>query len=74
MDFTETEEQRALRKAVAELGKRYGYEYTAPHARARQPLTELWSEAGSSGFIGLNLPEEFGGGGAGLYELALASE
>jgi alkylation response protein AidB-like acyl-CoA dehydrogenase len=74
VDFTETEEQRALRKAVAELGKRYGYEYTAPHARARQPLTELWSEAGSSGFIGLNLPEEFGGGGAGLYELALASE
>jgi alkylation response protein AidB-like acyl-CoA dehydrogenase len=74
MDFTETEEQRALRKAVGELGKRYGYEYLGPRARARQPLTELWAEAGSSGFIGLNLPEEYGGGGAGLYELALASE
>jgi alkylation response protein AidB-like acyl-CoA dehydrogenase len=74
MNFTETEEQIALRKAVAELGKRYGHEYTAPRARAREPLTELWQEAGKSGFIGLNLPEEYGGGGAGMYELALVGE
>ncbi|WP_375492819.1 acyl-CoA dehydrogenase family protein [uncultured Jatrophihabitans sp.] len=74
MDFRETEEQVALRKAVAELGRRYGHEYTAPRARAREPLTELWQEAGSSGFLGLNLPEEYGGGGAGMYELALVCE
>jgi alkylation response protein AidB-like acyl-CoA dehydrogenase len=74
MNFTETEEQIALRKAVAELGKRYGHEYTAPRARAREPLTELWQEAGKSGFIGLNLPEGYGGGGAGMYELALVGE
>ncbi|SHH21533.1 hypothetical protein SAMN05443575_3449 [Jatrophihabitans endophyticus] len=74
MDFTETEEQLALRKAVAELGRRYGHEYTAPRARAREPLTELWAEAGRSGFLGLNLPEAYGGGGAGMYELAIAGE
>jgi alkylation response protein AidB-like acyl-CoA dehydrogenase len=74
MDFRETDEQRALRTAVAELGKRYGHEYTAPRARAREPLTELWDEAGRSGFIGVNLPEKYGGGGAGLYELALVGE
>jgi alkylation response protein AidB-like acyl-CoA dehydrogenase len=74
VDFTETEEQVALRKAVAELGRRYGHEYTAPRARAREPLTELWNEAGASGFLGLNLPEEYGGGGAGMYELAIVGE
>jgi alkylation response protein AidB-like acyl-CoA dehydrogenase len=74
MDFTETEEQLALRKAVAELGRRYGHEYTAPRAKAREPLTELWDEAGRSGFLGLNLPEEYGGGGAGMYELAIVAE
>jgi alkylation response protein AidB-like acyl-CoA dehydrogenase len=74
MDFTETEQQAALRKAVAELGRRYGHEYTAPRARAREPLSELWQEAGKSGFIGLNLPENYGGGGAGMYELALVCE
>ena len=65
VNFTETDEQQALRKAVAELGERYGHDYTAPRARAREPLTELWNEAGKSGFLGLNLPEEYGGGGAG---------
>jgi alkylation response protein AidB-like acyl-CoA dehydrogenase len=74
MNFTESEEQIALRKAVAELGKRYGHEYTAPRARSREPLSELWQEAGKSGFIGLNLPEEYGGGGAGMYELAIVGE
>ena len=61
MNFTETEEQQALRRAVVELGKRYGHEYTAQRARQREPLSELWNEAGKSGFIGVNLPEEFGG-------------
>jgi alkylation response protein AidB-like acyl-CoA dehydrogenase len=74
VNFSETEEQVALRKAVAELGKRYGHDYTAPRARAREPLAELWQDAGKSGFIGLNLPEEYGGGGAGMYELALVGE
>ena len=74
MDFRETEEQLALRKAVAELGRRYGHDYAAPKARAHEPLSELWQEAGSSGFLGLNLPEQYGGGGAGMYELAMVCE
>ncbi|MBE7187045.1 acyl-CoA dehydrogenase family protein [Jatrophihabitans endophyticus] len=74
MHFGESEEQLALRKAVADLGKRYGHDYAAPRARAREPLTELWDEAGRSGFLGLNLPEQYGGGGAGMYELALVCE
>ena len=74
MNFVETEEQQALREAVAELGRRYGHEYTAPRARAREPLTELWQEAGKSGFIGVNLPAQYGGGGAGMYELAIVGE
>lgn len=74
MEFRETEEQQALRKAVAALGGRYGHEYTAPLARAREPLAELWAETGKSGFIGLNLPEQYGGGGAGMYELSIVCE
>ncbi len=56
MDFIETDEQKALRAAVAELGKRYGHEYVAPRARTHEPLTELWAEAGQRGFLGVNLP------------------
>ncbi len=74
MDFTETVDQVALRTAVAELGSRYGYAYTRRALDAGEYTTQLWAEAGRLGFLGVNLPEEFGGGGQGLYELALVEE
>ena len=36
MNFTETDEQRALRAAVADLGARYGYDYSLRQARSRR--------------------------------------
>lgn len=73
MNFTETDEQQALRAAVAELGHKYGYAYFTRQARTGGRLTELWREAGQLGFIGVNLPEPYGGG-AGMYELAIVLE
>ena len=75
MNFTETEEQQALRRAVAELGGRYGREYftrAGPRRRARP--TELWLEAGKLGYLGINMPEEYGGGGGGIVDLAAVCE
>lgn len=73
--FVETDEQAELRAAVSKLGERFNYvDYVLPHSRQNQPLTELWNEAGKLGFLGVNLPEEYGGGGAGIYELALVQE
>jgi alkylation response protein AidB-like acyl-CoA dehydrogenase len=72
--FTESDERRALRSAVADLGRRYGYAYFIHQARTGGRLTELWREAGQLGFLGVNLPERFGGGGAGLYELSIVLE
>jgi len=74
VNFTETDEQVALRAAVAELGRKYGYAYFTRQARSGGRLTELWQEAGKLGFIGVNLPAEYGGGGAGLYELSIVLE
>ncbi|KOS54739.1 MULTISPECIES: acyl-CoA dehydrogenase family protein [Rhodococcus] len=75
MSVIETDEQKQLRAAVAGLAKRYNYtDYVLPKARKGEPLTELWREAAALGFLGVNLPEEFGGGGAGIYELALVQE
>lgn len=72
--FIESEERRALRKAVAAMAAEYGEAYYLEKARSGQHTTELWSEAGKLGFIGVNLPEEYGGGGAGMYELSLVME
>jgi alkylation response protein AidB-like acyl-CoA dehydrogenase len=72
--FIESPEREALRKSVAALGANYGQEYFLDKARNGGHTDELWREAGELGFIGVNLPEEFGGGGAGMYELAIVME
>src|SRR5690349_12802880 len=70
----ETEEHQALRSAVAALGKRYGRDYLVQTVTAGKPPTELWSEAGRLGYLGVNLPEEYGGGGGGIAELSIVLE
>ncbi|RZQ65731.1 acyl-CoA dehydrogenase family protein [Amycolatopsis suaedae] len=74
MNFTESEERAALRKAVGELGRSYGYEWYAKIARSGGHTAELWDEAGRLGYLGVAVPEEFGGGGAGIGDLAAVCE
>jgi alkylation response protein AidB-like acyl-CoA dehydrogenase len=74
MPLNDTPEQEELRKTVRALASKYGYEYMARKADAKEYPTELWKEAGELGFIGVNLPEEYGGGGAGLLELSIVQE
>ncbi len=74
MEFTETGHERELREAVAEIARKFGGEYYARKAAAGEPTTELWRALGDAGFIGVNIPEEYGGGGAGLAELVMVCE
>lgn len=74
MDFVESGEHRDLRAAVASIAEPFGGTYYAEHARANEPCTELWNALGEAGFVGVNVPEEYGGGGGGLVELSLVCE
>ncbi|MEV4626421.1 acyl-CoA dehydrogenase [Micromonospora sp. NPDC049523] len=74
MDFDLTSEQEQLRDAVRALGRRYGHEYYVRKAKAGEHTTELWQEAGRLGYLGVNIPEEYGGGGGGITELAIVCE
>ena len=74
MDFAESVELQALRKTVADITSRFGGAYYARKAEAHEPCDELWAALAEAGFIGINVPEEYGGGGAGLRELAAVCE
>lgn len=74
MDFLETDEHRDLRAACGAIASSFGSSYYAGHARAGTPCTELWTALGDAGFVGVNVAEEYGGGGGGLTELAIVCE
>jgi alkylation response protein AidB-like acyl-CoA dehydrogenase len=74
VDFTISEQHSDLTSAVAKIVAPFGGTYYGEHARNREPCDEVWSALGNAGFLGVNLPEQYGGGGAGLLELALVAE
>jgi alkylation response protein AidB-like acyl-CoA dehydrogenase len=74
VEFRETSEHKDLRDTVRSIAAEFGPGYYVSRAEAGQPTSELWGKLGQSGFLGINLPEEYGGGGAGLAELAMVCE
>lgn len=74
MSYVETEEQQMLRKQVSDIAKKYGRKYYAEKSAAGEPPNELWDEMARQGFVGVNTPEEYGGGGLGIYELQIVCE
>ncbi|MEU3308730.1 acyl-CoA dehydrogenase family protein [Nocardiopsis sp. NPDC006832] len=74
MTFDEPAERVELRAAVAALASRYGPEYTRAKAAEGAYMSELWQEAGELGYLGVNLPQEYGGGGGGIGDLAAVME
>ena len=74
MDFTESVEHTMIRDAVGELTAKYGHEYYVEQARRGGKATELWDELAANGFLGVGLPEEYGGGGGGISDLAVVCE
>jgi alkylation response protein AidB-like acyl-CoA dehydrogenase len=70
----ESDEQQALRRSVADIAGSFGRTYFQDVvARGGKP-DELWAAMGKAGFLGVHLPAEYGGGGAGLLELGIVIE
>ncbi|MEV4329707.1 acyl-CoA dehydrogenase family protein [Streptomyces sp. NPDC049597] len=65
MTVIESQDHQDLRAAVAALARRHGQSYDR---------ATLWAEAGKLGYLGVNLPEEYGGGGGGISELSIVLE
>ena len=72
--FTETDERLSLRREVAKLAGGYGREFFVRQARSGGKTTDLWRDMGRHGYLGVALPEEHGGGGGGIGDLAAVCE
>ncbi|HEX6485341.1 MAG TPA: acyl-CoA dehydrogenase family protein [Nocardioidaceae bacterium] len=72
--FAESEERQTLRKEVAKLASGYGRAYFVKQARSGGKTTDLWLAIGKNGYLGINIPEEYGGGGGGIGDIAAVCE
>ncbi|MBE9375909.1 acyl-CoA/acyl-ACP dehydrogenase [Saccharopolyspora sp. HNM0983] len=74
MDFELTEDQRAIRSAVRELAGRFGDDYWAQQDEQHRFPWEFYNAFAESGWLGIAIPEEYGGGGLGIQEAAILLE
>jgi hypothetical protein len=69
-----TDEEVEMRRTVAAICGDFGPAYMRRQNEAGEPPTELWEALASRGFLGVNLPERYGGGGLGMAALAAVAE
>jgi alkylation response protein AidB-like acyl-CoA dehydrogenase len=74
MDFREPDEYSMLREAVRAIVARYGHGYFVDKAHRDERPDELWADLAANGYLGVAVPERYGGGGMGISELALVCE
>jgi len=71
---TDSSDHQLIRQSTAAIAARYGHAYYAGRARDGGHIAELWADLGQAGLLGVHLPEQYGGGGAGLSELVVVTE
>ena len=74
MNFDYDDDQRALKEFGLELAQRTEDKYWQEVDLEYRFQQEFWDSLAEHGLLGIALPEEFGGGGKGLLELAIAVE
>ncbi|OGA69091.1 MAG: acyl-CoA dehydrogenase [Betaproteobacteria bacterium RIFCSPLOWO2_12_FULL_67_28] len=71
MDFAPTPEQERIRESVAKLCAQFGDEYWLKHDQEGGFPSELHQALARDGWLGVAMPEEFGGAGLGIAEAAV---
>jgi alkylation response protein AidB-like acyl-CoA dehydrogenase len=69
-----SDEERLLRESVAGIASSFGPKYIRSKHDEGLPPSELWDALAEKGYLGVNIPEEYGGGGRGMTELAAVGE
>jgi acyl-CoA dehydrogenase len=74
MNFDLTEDQELIRKSVAELAGRFDDQYWMEKDLAHEFPKEFYKAIADGGWLGMTMPEEYGGHGLGITEATLLLE
>jgi acyl-CoA dehydrogenase len=74
MDFELTDDQKTIRRAVAELAAKFDDEYWLAKDEAHEFPAEFYQAFADGGWLGITIPEEYGGHGFGITEASLLLE
>jgi hypothetical protein len=73
-DTTKQDDMEHIRLAVRQLCAKYGEEYWLNMDRTAGYPSDFVAELTASGFLGILIPEEYGGSGLGVAEAAVVME
>src|SRR3954469_3492038 len=74
MDFGLPESALAVQRGIADICVRYDLDYWQRCEAEKRWPEEVWAELAKGGWLGLAVPEEYGGARAGVLELAGAPQ
>ncbi|WP_280264711.1 acyl-CoA dehydrogenase family protein [Nocardia wallacei] len=74
MNFDLSEDQQLIRASVAELCRKFDDHYWMEKDRAHEFPSEFYQAIADGGWLGLTIPEEYGGHGLGITEATLLAE
>ena len=74
MNFELNDEQRMIYEYGDQVAKTFDQSYWLKKARKSEFPKELWDQVSEDGFMGIMVPEEYGGTGLGMLEMALLME
>ncbi len=74
MSFELSEDQRLIRDSVAELARKFDDQYWMEKDRDHEFPTEFYRAIADGGWLGICIPEEYGGHGLGITEASILAE
>lgn len=74
MDLRLSQDQEDIRRGVRDLASRFPDEYWAAHDERGVFPEEFYTAFAEAGWLGIAIPEEYGGGGLGILEASLLLE
>src|SRR6185312_16721930 len=74
MNFNLSSEQQMIADTARKIGAAFGLDYWRAKDRDKTFPDEIWSAICDAGLCGVAIPTQHGGGGLGMFEMALVVE